>query len=240
VFGTSFAENAVMNIFDMLIIYLACGAPFGVYYAFTSREKRRTPMFFLKLSVNCLFWFQYGMRLILRTGRVRKLFDSAFGRRVVWENNRDSEIRSIQRFLELKLRQTDRQFSVFEFREEFESYVGLTLELAEASSAPVGSNGEFAEITGRGRNGVNERCLHRQNVSKLRSHHDIVRSSILDRAFGLNPHDPDSRDILSDFVRLFELVGDESAASQISAMNSKSVDAAFETEPVVSLLDRAA
>jgi hypothetical protein len=229
-----------MNIFDLLIIYLACGAPFGVYYAFTSREKRRTPMFFLKLSVNCLFWFQFGLRLILRNGRVRKSFDSAFGRRVVWENRRDSEIRSIRRSLESNLGREEFGFSVFEFREEVESYVGLILELGEASSAPAGSIVEFAEITGRGRNAVHERCIHRNNLSKLRAHRDLVRVSLLDRAFRLNPQDPDSLDMLGDFARLFELVGDESAVARIAALISKSMAGKHECQEVEQRYERAA
>lgn len=175
----SLASELGMQWTDLLIIYLACGAPFGAYYAFTSREHSRNYWFYLKLAVNFIVWPQYAVRLSGRRAVVRKLFDSRFDPRVVRDFERNVKINDIRRSLEIAGAATDPEFGLFSFRESFDRYVGLSLEISEDSGDLVSATGEFAEISGKGRHEIAERCLQRRNLRNLVRHRDQARIELL-------------------------------------------------------------
>jgi hypothetical protein len=223
-----------MQLTDFLIIYLACGAPFGAYYAFTSREHSRNYWFYLKLAVNFIVWPQYAIRLLGRRAVVRKFFDSRFDPRVVRDFERDCEINEIRRSLEIAGAASDPEFGLFSFRESFDRYVGLSIEISENSGDLPAATGEFAEISGKGRNEISERCLQRKNLRNLVRHRDRARIELLLLIDRMNLDDETTKSASS----IGRLVGDEESAS-IAAPFSHSSTIRTAAHPA-SMLDRAA
>ncbi|MBK8811392.1 MAG: hypothetical protein IPN69_11765 [Acidobacteria bacterium] len=203
-----------MNLFDLTIIYLACGAPFGVYFFLTSKERLHKPSFYIGLSLNFLFWIQYAVRLTLASERVRKLFDSDSKRGVGLNSRLDHKIQMIRARCEEDLHRISPNFRIFEFRDEFERMVGLNLELNGATRRPAAHVNELCEISGRGRSAPAEACLHRRNLAKLVFHRDVSRRELLSRFELLIKGDAMTPDLRADIAELFLIVGDSSAASE--------------------------
>lgn len=167
-----------MNLVDFAIIYLACGAPFGVYYFLSEKHHVRERWFIAKLSASILFWFFFAARLFANNERLRYFFDSDQDKKVVSEFQTLRALDEVRRDCEAALVATNTDFRVYEFREAFDRYVGLSLELNSSGDAPTDALVGVGEISGYGKSIHNARCLHRRNLERLRFHRECARRSI--------------------------------------------------------------
>ncbi len=214
-----------MNLLDIAIIYLACGAPFGVYYFLTARHRVRERWFVARLGASFLFWFFFAARLIVVNGPLRYILDSDKDGRVVPNFETLRSLEALRRNCEAALSATDPDFRVYEFRESFERYVGLTLELNSANDVPTDADSGLGEVSGYGKSAHNSRCLHRRNLARLRFHREIARNSITEviESAGI---DGDRKELLSTYLNhLRRLVHDERARERRSEIE------VFQTSP---------
>ncbi len=167
----------MMKLVDLIIIYLACGAPFGVYFFFQNRENLISTQLWLKSFLNGLLWIPFALKLFHRFV-TNKLHNTQF----VVTNQTDSVIRlkidGFEKIFSNYLFKNDCDLSLFEFRETFERYIGLTLSLPKDSETIV-TDSEFFRITNHKNSKLGEICLQRRNRLRLESHQTQARKDLL-------------------------------------------------------------
>jgi hypothetical protein len=165
-----------MNAFEIFIIYLSCGAPFGVYFFFQHRQKSTFPIVLLKSFLTVVVWIPYALRIlnanVTKKSSVSK-FDTLDESDAALRKKLDEiEKRMLQILLDCK-----REVSVFEFREVVERYSGLTL---AGQTDQVGENerGVF-EIVNHKNPELGAKCLHRRNRLRLEFHQRLASRDFL-------------------------------------------------------------
>lgn len=161
--------SLLMNILDLIIIYLSCGSPFGVYHFIYKKHNNRTA--WLESLLVVLFWIPFAIYL-LHTKITNKLNN---------ENNLNNleEISSIQKEFEDYLPTNNYQISLFELREVLERYKELTLVSSKMNGQPAKHEFEFFKINGTKNLEVPALCLHRRNHKKLLYHQNQARKDFL-------------------------------------------------------------
>lgn len=160
-----------MDLFDLLIIYFACGAPFAVYHVVSSHDRESGWRSFSRPFLVLLLWPFFAGDILLKTEAVRRLYDSDRAEMVV----REFELTEFRRHCEHELIRRDPGFRVLAFREAFERYVGLALEIRNADREPVESIRELLRISGRPAMRSAEQALRRAGLRKLVAHRDNAR-----------------------------------------------------------------
>lgn len=190
-----------MNQFDFFIIYLTCGAPLAVFYFFQNKNEVKNHNLWLKTFLTFLFWMPLGFRL-LRT-QILKSFQSKKA-----ESAKNSEIESevflFQKYLEELLRTSNLPISIFEFREVFDRYVGLTIsQNNKSSSTEIGK--EIFQIADVRQLEISVICLNRRNQSRLKFHQIQSRKDffrIIEQLALVTPHLEKFTNSTGEFFRL--------------------------------------
>jgi hypothetical protein len=160
-----------MNLVDLLIIYLTCGAPFGVYYFFQTRNYSASLKLIFQSILIALFWIPYAIQL-LHSFVTKRFRSNEFA-----ENNQmDSAINEIERKFAQILHEENSEISVYEFRETFERYQGLT---KAASTEVFETDAELYHITNHENKNLASEILSRRNRSRLNAHHILARKDFL-------------------------------------------------------------
>src|SRR5688572_11288031 len=121
-----------MNLRDLLIIYLACGAPFGVYYFLQNRNRIETKFLWLKSLLRFVVWIPFAFRMIARNSFLTKLYNDSFDKLTETDLKTELEIEEIKKSLERMVSAAAAlPFSIYEFREAFDRYVGLSAEVRD-------------------------------------------------------------------------------------------------------------
>ncbi len=165
-----------MNSSDFLIIYLTCGAPFGVFYFLQNRKEQNNIRLWLKTFFTFIFWLPFGFRLL--ENKARKKF---YGGKKAFSNSDkiETEIFPFQNHFEEILRKSDLQISIFEFREVIERYVGLTLAKYNGSTKATETEKDFFRIANGGNAEIGAVCLNRRNLKRLTFHQIQARQDFL-------------------------------------------------------------
>lgn len=235
--GTSVALTRPVTSFELSIIYLACGAPFGVYYLVTSRIEKRKPAFALKLLKNFVFWPQYAVRLLVRSEWLRKSFDSYVLRRVGRDFDLDEKLRRVRKDLERIHLESNNPARIFEFREDFDRYAGLSVELSRWTNGDQSTAAEFQSAAGRRATDAISATWKRRNRSRLDAHRDLARTEFLSHFTNSGRSDPTIDTILAD---LLQTVGDEHFAPPDRHEPSELAAHANIASTQTQILDRAA
>lgn len=167
-----------MNAFEIFILYLSCGAPFGVYFFFQHRKSARRVPVILKSFLTVFVWIPYALRL-LNANVTKRLSASKFD--AAGETDADflkKQLDEIEKRMQQILVESRAEVSVFEFREVFERYSGLTLAARQADE--VGENErEVFRIAGHENAALGAKCLHRRNRLRLRFHQSLASRDFL-------------------------------------------------------------
>jgi len=159
----------VMSLVELIIIYLACGAPFAVFKA-TSRDAKASTKWLVFITA-LLGWPVFAAMLITR--RVRTATDG-----------HDPIIEKLRTQMETAAFPDNEIQGVFDFRETFYRFVGLCNAVNEPEPDKPGT--ELFEIGGGGSSETAARCLARRNRIRLHRHYLKARrefmSSIAERA----------------------------------------------------------
>lgn len=171
-----------MNIFDAIIIYLASGAPFGVFYFLHNREQLTAGLLTLKSLVEWVTWPASAFKMIVRSnffsGRSKPNFDPLPQLDAV----RDEKVCEIQKSLEQMFFDGPgpAYISIYAFREVFDRYTGLSLALGTAGNSSEVPRAEIFSVADHRNVDLASICLHRRNRSLLVTHHNRARKDFID------------------------------------------------------------
>ena len=158
-----------MSLVELVIIYLACGAPFAVFKA-TSRDANASTKWLVFVTA-LIGWPVFAALLIMR--RVRTASSS-----------HEAAIEQLRVQMETAAFPDNEIQSVFDFRETFYRFVGLSNAVNEPEPDKPGT--ELFEIGGVGSSETAARCLARRNRIRLHRHYLKARrefmSSVAERA----------------------------------------------------------
>lgn len=192
-----------MNLFDFIIIYLACGSPFGVYYFLQNRNLPNNKFFLAKIIFNFVCWLPFAFGLISSKDFFGNLFDFNFDKKVILDSELDSNILFIKKFFEKELIKNPMPISFYEFREICDRYVGLTLEIndlnKEISEPPI----EFYRISESSNKKLAAKCLNRRNRQRLMFHQTLARRDFWEIIGNIFNNSQNQKDVL---IKLSDLI----------------------------------
>lgn len=192
-----------MNQFDFLIIYLTCGAPLAVFYFFQNRDETNKDTLWLKTFFTFIFWIPFGFRLLKIQASKNLIFQkNNLAKNIAIE----SQIFQFQKYLEKLLQTSDLPISIFEFREVFDRYVGLTLNKNGENSSNVAKQ-ELFQIADVRRPEISVVCLNRRNHQRLTFHQIQSRKDffrIIEQFALVSPDIEKFANSTADFFRLIE------------------------------------
>jgi hypothetical protein len=199
-----------MNLLDLTIIYLTCGAPFGVYYFYQQRNVSNLWQRWLNSLLVTLFWFVYAIKLS-HSLVTKKLLNYEFDEKKL----ADSKIDEIEKKFSQLMLDERTGFSLFEFREVFERYVGLSKAIEIEA---VDAEAELYQISNHENKKLATKLLNRRNRSRLVAHHTFARRDFLraiEKIASNFSQKEKIRNLATDFVKLINDAEAEAELSQI-------------------------
>lgn len=166
-----------MNFYDLLIIYLAGGAPLGVYYYFQNRRAGNVELLWLKTLVNFLFWIPFAFKILSENKSFKSVFD--FGKNT--DSDIEKKIAPLRKDLETSIIKNIPQLSVFEVREILERYTGLTIAF-QAEHNFLQIENDFFKVTAHKNPQLAAICAARRNRERLFFHQTEARNDFLQLA----------------------------------------------------------
>jgi len=203
-----------MNLIDFIIIYLACGAPFGVYYFLQSRNAAESPIIWLKIFLTFFFWIPFAFLfvrgfLVSNENLHSNYLTSAF------EAKDKGNIYLIQKEIEKKFSESGLEFSLFEFRETLERYVGLTLANQEVFIKVSEREKEIFRIAENSNVELAANCLHRRNRKLLAFHQTEARQDFLQMIRKLSDSTTDKKNLETLAIEFVRLLKDKQAQNSL-------------------------
>jgi hypothetical protein len=172
-----------MRFTDVLIIYLACGAPVGVYFYFQNRRLYSKHLW-LKTILNFVFWIPLFLQIILKR-RIPYVFSkNHFDSETKAEN--ENKLLIVQRKIENILIENNLKISIYEFREVFDRFAGLTTACANNKTKSYKHEKAFYQISGFHDHELSARCLHRRNQKRLYFHQRKAEKDFLQMIAGIS------------------------------------------------------
>jgi hypothetical protein len=209
-----------MNLNDFIIIYLACGAPFGVYYFFDKKYSLPTNRLWFESILIFLFWIPFGFKVLVKNKKNSKSLISDFDKSPTSDSEPDKYIFSIQKEIEKIILKSNVELSIYEFREVTERYIGLTFAKQNAESITVSENmtSEFFKISESPDLNLSSICFNRRNRNRLSFHQKNARRDfidILDKVLLTNCEKKSLGFLACEFVKL---LNDSEAKNTLSKM----------------------
>ncbi len=166
-----------MNLDDFLITYLACGAPFGVFYFFQNRTKFVAGKLWLSTIITFAFWIPFAFRLLRENKILNKVFSS--DAEVILDVAQEKKLKLIQKQFENFLRESNLKISLYEFRETIDRYIGLSLTNQSNIGEASVKDKELFRISKNKNVELAAICLYRRNQKRLLFHHIQARQDFL-------------------------------------------------------------
>lgn len=207
-----------MNLTDFLIIYLACGAPFGVYYFLQNRTKFVSSKLWLNTFFNFAFWIPIAFRLLRENKFLNKSAAAKFDTEQGLDATQEKKLNLIQKQLEQILQKSSLKISIYEFRETIDRYIGLTF--ANKSHSRKGSlaDKEFFRISENENVELAAICLYRRNQKRLSFHHIGARQDFLHFINHLSEFSSDKKTIGNLAVEFVKILNDLEAQPALEKM----------------------
>lgn len=156
-----------MTLAEILIIYLACGAPFGVQYLLDSNHRRVLHTIAGVLS-RFIIWPVGAAIMLARLSKAAPRLD-------IGGSNFDGDaLARIRSRFESQIMLSNRSASVFEFRDAFLRYTGLAGSACEVEIWPGVS--ELFRVAGHPDEHLAVLSLQRKNTAKLEYHRERSRN----------------------------------------------------------------
>lgn len=160
-----------MTLTDFIIIYLSCGAPFGVYNFYQKRAALSFTKQLLNSILVTLFWIPYAIRL-LHSFITNKLITIHFEKK----ENLDSIIDEFEKSFGKILLINKVDITIFEFREVLERYAGLT---KASKTELLDTEHELFQVANHENIKLATKILNRRNRLRLSAHHTHARKDFL-------------------------------------------------------------
>lgn len=166
---------AVMNLTELTIIYLACGAPVGVYHFLSNRHRKDTS--WLKSFFAALLWIPLCAQLLLvRITKALMQHRNITNFAITEEMAAiDDSKKVFEDFISRKLFAV----SLFELREVIDRYAGLTNARNSKVEYPAKHEKELFRIGNDEYTDVSAVCLNRRNRKRLLFHQSEARKDFL-------------------------------------------------------------
>ena len=202
-----------MNLIDFLIIYLACGTPFGMYHFINNRK---SGTHWIKSLLTVFVWIPYGFiffrlkiadRLSTKNNENSSNYDFDPESQLVLEKTRKS--------LERIFCETGKSIPIFEFRETIDRYIGLTLAIHSENQKVPDKVLDFYEISGNDSKILAARCLHRRNLRLLIFHQRLARRDLLKFIFDYKNQISDAEYCYNLLLTLVDVLQDNEAKNLI-------------------------
>lgn len=191
-----------MNLSEILIVYLACGAPFGVHFFLQNRREKDFSTIFLKSFLTVFVWIPYALRL-LHSSITKKLIIKDFVKLSRTDAMRMKNLDALQREIWQYAATQNPEISVFEFREVFERYIGLTLALKDSAAETPDS--ELLNTANHPNRILGAKCLLRRNRLRLEFHQTLASRDFLRLLSAMREKDSEKLRIpASEFVKILE------------------------------------
>ncbi len=200
-----------MNSLDFIIIYLACGAPFGVYYFLQTRNENESPIIWLKILLTFIFWIPFGFLFVRQFLVSNEKVDAKHYLTSAFETLDEGNIYLIQKEIEKKFSESRLELSLFEFRETLERYVGLTLANEETFTKVSEQEREIFRIAENSNVALAANCLHRRNRKLLAFHQIEARQDFLQVIKKLSESMTDEKTLEDLAIKFVRLLKDKSA-----------------------------
>lgn len=195
-----------MQLTDLIIIYLACGAPFGVYQI-TKRQPEASVGNWAIMLASFLLWPVFAVTLIANWTAAD-------------EDNTDTlanaRIENIRSEIERVAFAGGETAALFEFREVFYRFTGL-FEAANTEITKKPSSTLFA-ISGHINKDLASQCLARRNREKLSFHQTLARNEFVDVIADLARDKKICWEIGRLALELTHHLGDDDAMADLSAL----------------------
>lgn len=224
-----------MNLSDTIIIYLTCGAPFGVYYFLQNRTRTDSITLWLKSLLNFIFWMPFAFLLLSRNNRLKNLFYNR-GKTNAEESKPDDILYFLQKRIEKKFLESDLKISIYEFREIVERYVGLTLAKPDKPLTIGKRNSEVFRVSKNKNTELGAVCLARRNRKRLSFHHIEAREDFLQLIKKLFEASSERIELEQTTIELINFLQDYNALQNLEKMFDCSKQS--DTPPSVKLTEK--
>lgn len=206
----------VMNWTEIIIVYLAIGAPFGVYHFLKRREAEANLEIIGRSLAAILFWVFFAAVWLWQTAVERNAArESALD--LATENKIAETVSNLEAIYSNSAAQTNKS-SFFEFREMLARYVGLTEAWHESAPHATAFAHEIETLRVAKREKLDlqlgGRCIHRRNVMRLKTHQLRAAAEFLAicRTFA------DDQSFLREAVNLAEVLADNATALELKKL----------------------
>jgi hypothetical protein len=204
-----------MNSLDIFIIYLACGAPVGVYYFLQNRGSIQSNTFWLKTLFTFLFWMPSAFFLLRQNKSLKIASVFSFDKTSQLDSKREERFQSIQKRIEKNLLDGKLKISIYELREIVERYIGLSLAAENESEEVCKQEAEIFRISEIKNIELGAVCLKRRNRKRLSFHQTEARKDFLHLIKQLSESDSNVKDIKSQAIELVKLLKDLKAQAAL-------------------------
>jgi hypothetical protein len=199
-----------MNISDLFIIYLACGAPCAVYFLLQNRKKLSSKNLWLKSFLTLVVWIPYAFVLLNDFATRRKQ-----RRRLKEKSALEEKLARLQKqLLQFHFDSAPEQ-RIFEFREVLDRYAGLTLACNSIDQTPNPAESEFFRIALRENSHVAAECLRRRNQSRLKFHQNSARKDFLKIILELKSSVTETELLKAKAIEFVEMLNDAEARQNL-------------------------
>jgi len=212
-----------MNLRDLFIIYLACGAPFGVYYFLQNRNHLETNILWLKSLLRFVFWIPFAVQMVARKSLFTNLYAYRFDKSANSDAKKEIEIEEIKKLFENAFAEKDLSLSIYEFREIFDRYVGLSVEIQTENEEFSQSETEIFRITNHSNKNLAEICLHRRNRKRLSFHQKLARRDFFEIFKRIFDKSSEPQTLFDKASKLADLINDSEAKEILEKFSEESL-----------------
>lgn len=190
-----------MNFYDFIIIYLACGAPFGVFYFVNHRNSESRVL--IRTFLITTFWIPFAFHLLKKAAGTKSNHAVLSKQEIL----RDEEISETKKNLERAFLRRNLTLSIFELREVFERYIGLTL-AKENQESGVSENSPVFKAAGNQNFEIASKCHQRRNRKLLSFHQTLAERDFFNLISGFVSRFPHDESIENFSLKLANLLED--------------------------------
>lgn len=212
-----------MNLRDLFIIYLACGAPFGVYYFLQNRNHLETNILWLKSLFRFVFWIPFAIQMVARKSLFTNLYANRFDKSANSDAKKEIEIEEIKKLFENTFAEKDFSNSIYEFREIFDRYVGLSIEIQDENEEFSQSETEIFRITNHSNKNLAEICLHRRNRKRLSFHQKLARRDFFESLKSIFDKSSEPQTLFDTALKLADLINDSEARELLEKFSKETL-----------------
>ncbi len=206
-------QSQVMTLFDAFIIYLACGAPFGVHRFISGRKHSGASV--LDATAYALFWIFLTPRYLhtqIKRLLHREEISVTFGGALL----ANSESLRFSKDIDESAGSSRTYPGIYVLRESVDRYAGITELLTEADDPDHLSGRALFEISGHPSVEVAAACLARRNRLDLIRHHKESVAELVNLCISIASGSDDPGRVVGSFGELFNGFRDREALLELN------------------------